>query len=159
VAKGNRVALVSNGAGPMVNAIDLFPLRGLELVKLTRESFARMREKFSFFYIVENPVDITGSATGADYEFVIETLIADDTVDIIMPFFVFQNAPLDESIVDRLATLNAKKLKPIVCCSTGGSYSEKMGSAIEKAGIPVFTRVSEWVAASSALAQWARIIS
>ena len=156
-AKGNRVALVSNGAGPMVNAIDLFPMKGLELIKLGRESFGRMREKFSFFYIVENPVDVTGSATGADYEFVIETLFADDSVDIIMPFFVFQNAPLDESIIERLAALNAKKLKPIVCCSTGGIYSEKMGSTIMKAGIPVFTRVSEWVAAASALAQWARI--
>lgn len=156
-AKGNRVALVSNGAGPMVNAIDLFPIKGLELIKLGRESFGRMREKFSFFYIVENPVDVTGSATGADYEFVIETLFAEDSVDIILPFFVFQNAPLDESIVERLAALNAKKLKPIICCSTGGAYSEKMGSAIMKAGIPVFTRVNEWVAAASALAQWARI--
>ena len=142
----------------MVNAIDIFPSKGLELVKLDRGSFSRMREKFSFFYIVENPVDVTGSATGADYEFVIETLMADENVDIIMPFFVFQNAPLDESIVERLAALSAKNLKPIVCCSTGGSYSEKMGSAIRKAGVPVFTRVSEWVAAASALAQWSEIL-
>lgn len=156
-ARGNRVALVSNGAGPMVNAIDLFPSKNLELTKLNRESFNAMRDKFSFFYIVENPVDVTGSATGADYEFVIETLIADDNVDIIMPFFVFQNAPLDESIVERLAAINFKKLKPIVCCSTGGAYSEKMGSAIMKTGIPVFTRVAEWVAAASALAKWAEI--
>jgi len=156
-AKGNRVALVSNGAGPMVNAIDLFPSKNLDLTKLSRESFNAMRDKFSFFYIVENPVDVTGSATGADYEFVIETLIQDDNVDIIMPFFVFQNAPLDESIVERLVAINARKLKPIICCSTGGTYSEKMGSAIIKAGIPVFTRVAEWVAGASALAQWARI--
>ncbi len=154
-AKGNRAALVSNGAGPMVNAIDLFPSKGLELVTLSRESFILMRDKFSFFYIVENPVDVTGSATGADYEFVIETLIADENVDIIMPFFVFQNAPLDESIVERLAEINARKLKPIVCCSTGGTYSDKMSSAIMKVGIPVFTRVGEWVAAASGLAQWA----
>jgi len=157
-ARGNRVALVSNGAGPMVNAIDLFPSKNLDLTRLSRESFKAMRDKFSFFYIVENPVDVTGSATGADYEFVIETLIKDDNVDIIMPFFVFQNAPLDESIVERLAAINARKLKPIVCCSTGGAYSEKMGSAIIKTGIPVFTRVAEWVAGASALAQWARII-
>jgi 3-hydroxypropionyl-CoA synthetase (ADP-forming) len=102
-------------------------------------------------------VDVTGSATGADYEFVIETLLADEHVDIIMPFFVFQNAPLDESIIERLAAINAKRLKPIVCCSTGGPYSIKMGLAIKKIGIPVFTRVTEWVAAANALAQWAKI--
>ena len=156
-ARGNRVALVSNGAGPMVNAIDLFPSKNLDLTKLSRESFNAMRDKFNFFYIVENPVDVTGSATGADYEFVIETLIADDNVDIIMPFFVFQNAPLDESIIERLAAINARKLKPIICCSTGGAYSEKMGSAIMKASLPVFTRVAEWVAGASALSQWASI--
>ena len=77
-------------------------------------------------------------------------------MDIIMPFFVFQNAPLDESIIERLTSINAKKLKPVICCSTGGVYSEKMGSAIRQAGIPVYTRVCEWVTAASAASKSGR---
>ena len=104
-APGPRAAMLSNGAGPMVNALDLFPSKGLELVKLRRSSVKSMRDHFSFFYLVENPVDVTGSASAEDYEFVIRTLLADDRVDIIMPFFVFQDTPLDEGIVERLEAL------------------------------------------------------
>jgi 3-hydroxypropionyl-CoA synthetase (ADP-forming) len=157
-ARGNRAALLSNGAGPMVNAIDLFPQRGLNLVTLDRGSVKSMREHFSFFYIVENPVDVTGSATGEDYEFVIRTLMDDDNVDIIMPFFVFQNNPLDESIIDRMAALNSPGRKPIVCCATAGDYSRDMSARLQQRGIPVLPDIVQWVAAASALARWGEII-
>jgi 3-hydroxypropionyl-CoA synthetase (ADP-forming) len=117
-----------------------------------------MRGHFSFFYIVENPVDVTGSATAADYEYVIKTLMDDDAVDIIMPFFVFQDTPLDESIVERLDALSALRAKPIVCCAAGGEYTDRMSDALRRAGIPVYPDVARWVAAASALSQWGRKI-
>jgi len=157
-AHGSRVALVSNGAGPMVNAIDLFPHKGLELTRLANASFDAMRSRFSFFYIVENPVDVTGSATAADYEFVIETLLLDENVDIVMPYFVFQNTPLDESIVERLDTFTRKRIKPIVCCTTPGPYSYKMGKELFSIGLPVYTHIIEWVSAASALVKWGSIL-
>jgi 3-hydroxypropionyl-CoA synthetase (ADP-forming) len=155
-ARGNRAAMLSNGAGPMVNALDHFPRAGLELVTLGRGSVKAMRDHFSFFYLVENPVDVTGSASAADYEYVVKTLIDDDSVDIIMPFFVFQDTPLDESIVERLGALSDLRTKPIVCCAAGGAYTEKMSDALRSAGVPVFPDVARWVAAASALAQWGR---
>ena len=157
-ARGNRAAMLSNGAGPMVNALDHFPRAGLDLVTLGRDSVKAMREHFSFFYIVENPVDVTGSATAADYEYVIKTLLDDDAVDIIMPFFVFQDTPLDESIVERLGALSALRAKPIVCCAAGGGYTDKMSDALRRAGVPVYPDVVRWVAAASALSQWGRTI-
>ncbi|MBP7738661.1 MAG: acetate--CoA ligase family protein [Spirochaetes bacterium] len=156
-ARGNRAALVSNGAGPMVNAIDLFPDSGIELVKLSRASVDRMRSRFSFFYLVENPVDVTGSATAADYRLVLETLAGDDNVDIIMPFFVFQNSPLDETIVDVLASLSSARAKPIVCCAAGGPYTELMRGRLNRAGVPLYDSVIEWVAAARALVRWGAV--
>jgi len=157
--RGGRAAMLSNGAGPMVNALDSFPRAGLELVELSRDSVKRMRDHFSFFYLVENPVDVTGSASAADYEFVIETLMDDDSVDIVMPFFVFQDTPLDESIVPRLDSLNKKRRKPIIGCAAGGPYTERMSRALQKIGIPVYPDVARWVAAASAMAQWAEVIN
>jgi len=153
-ARGNRAAMLSNGAGPMVNALDHFPRKGLELVTLGRNSVKAMRDHFSFFYLVENPVDVTGSATAADYEYVVKTLLEDEAVDIIMPFFVFQDTPLDESIVERLGALGDLRAKPIVCCAAGGEYTVRMSDALRRRGIPVFPDVARWVAAASALAQW-----
>ncbi|MBN1532138.1 MAG: acetate--CoA ligase family protein [Spirochaetes bacterium] len=157
-ARGNRAALLSNGAGPMVNAIDLFPSRGLQLVALDRGSVESMRQHFSFFYIVENPVDVTGSATGEDYEFVLRTLMDDDNVDIIMPFFVFQNNPLDESIIERMAALAAPGKKPVVCCATAGEYSREMSERLQRRGIPVLPDIVQWVAAAAAMVQWGTIV-
>jgi 3-hydroxypropionyl-CoA synthetase (ADP-forming) len=155
-AKGPGAAMLSNGAGPMVNALDLFPAKGLELVKLSRASVSRMRGHFSFFYLVENPVDVTGSASAEDYEYVIRTLMDDDGVHIIMPFFVFQDTPLDESIVERLKAVQREKRKPIVGCAAGGPYTEKMCRALLSIGVPVYPDVAQWVAAASALVQWGR---
>lgn len=157
-ARGNRAALLSNGAGPMVNALDLFPGKGLELAALSDVAKNSMRERFSFFYIVDNPVDVTGSASSLDYEYVIERLMEDDGVDIIMPFLVFQNTPLDEAIVDRLKALNGRKQKPIVCCATDGAYSEKMSARLRESAIPVLPDVVQWVTAASALARWGELL-
>ena len=155
-ARGPRAAMLSNGAGPMVNALDLFPSAGLELVRLARPSVRAMRDHFSFFYLVENPVDVTGSASAEDYEFVIRTLMEDSRVDIIMPYFVFQDTPLDESIVERMAALNQASAKPIVGCAAGGPYTRTMSRALEEVGVPVLPDVVQWVAAASALVSWGR---
>jgi len=155
-AKGNNVALVSNGAGPMVNALDLFPQKNLELATLSNKTIETMRNHFSFFYIVNNPVDLTGSATSDDYDFVLTSLLHDDGVDIIMPFFVFQNTPLDEAIIEKMVKHSNQKKKPIICCCTNGSYSDTMKEKFISKGIPIFTQIDHWVSAAYAVMQWGR---
>ncbi len=156
-AGGNRVGMMSNGAGPMVNAIDHFGTKGLDLVRIERASVEKMREHFSYFYIVENPVDVTGSASAADYDFVIRTFMDDPNIDIVMPYFVFQNTTLDESITERLVAIMNEYKKPIVACAVGGPYTEKMTRELQKAGVPVMPDVAQWVAAASALVRWGRV--
>ncbi len=157
--KGERVAIVSNGAGPVVNAFDFFDEKGLKVAKLSRDIVKEMREHFPFFYIVENPVDVTGSATADDYRFVIERFIRDENVDIIMPWFVFQDTPLGEEIAKYLAELNKISTKPILCGAIGGPFTKKMKKAIEDGGVPLFESVEEWVCAASAMAFWGKMIS
>ena len=74
-----------------------------------------------------------------------------------MPWFVFQDDPLEETIVDYLAALSKKKKKPILCGGNGGPYTEKMIKLIEKNNVPVFQDLRTWVAAASALAQWGKV--
>ena len=80
--------------------------------------------------------------------------IADKNVDIAMPWFVFQDDPLEETIVDHLSGLSKKRKKPILCGGNGGPYTEKMIKLIEKHNVPVYQDLRTWVAAASALAQW-----
>lgn len=99
-ARGPAIAMISNGAGPMVNAMDLFDLYGLNMATVSQNTIDNMEAHYPSFYICKNPVDVTGSATSADYLYAMERLVDDPGVDIIMNWFVFQDTPLDEGIVE-----------------------------------------------------------
>jgi Acyl-CoA synthetase (NDP forming) len=86
-----------------------------------------------------------------DYKFIIEQFLYEKNIDIIMPWFVFQDNPLEETIVKCLAEVSKKKKKPILVGGNGGPYTEKMIKLIEKHNVPVYQDLRTWVAAASAL--------
>jgi 3-hydroxypropionyl-CoA synthetase (ADP-forming) len=144
--------MISNGAGSMVQGIDLLKGHGLEMPELGPASLGRLTECYPPYYIVHNPIDVTGSATSADYEIGIETLLRDPGIDIVMPWFVFQDTPLEEDIVQKLGRLTRAYDKPILVGAMGGPYTARMSKAIEAEGVPVFGSVSDWIAAARGLA-------
>lgn len=150
-ARGNKIAIISNGAGTMVQAIDILGEYDLKLSELAKTTLKRLRNTYPDYFIVQNPLDVTGSATSYHYEIGIEALLDDPKVDMVMPWFVFQDTPLDEGIIEVLDKLSKKHGKPILCGAMGGSYTEKMSKAIESKGIPVFHSVREWQVAARGL--------
>jgi 3-hydroxypropionyl-CoA synthetase (ADP-forming) len=150
-AGGPRIAMISNGAGCMVQSSDLLGDFGLSMPELAPKTVQRLRAQFPGYYVVQNPVDVTGSATSRDYRLGIEGLMDDPNVDVIMPWFVFQDTPLDEGIVDVLAELGLANSKPILCGAMGGAYSEAMSRTLESCGVPVFCSVRQWLAAAHAV--------
>ena len=80
----------------------------------------------------------------------------ENNVDIVMPWFVFQDNPLEETIVKHLAEFSKKKKKPILVGGNGGPYTKKMSKLIEKQKIPVFDDLRIWIAAASALHRFGR---
>ncbi len=157
-AAGTGISMISNGAGPMVNAIDLFEKYGLEMAKPLPATIQKMEDHFPPFYICKNPVDVTGSATSDDYRFAMECLLEDPNVHVIMNWFVFQDTPLDEAIVPILDKINSVSEKPILCGAIGGPYTEKMSKAIEAVGVPVFRTAHTWIAAANALVGWGKVL-
>lgn len=150
-AKSGRVAMISNGAGTMVQAIDLLEEYGLNMPDIAPETVERLKAVYPGYYVVQNPVDVTGSATSQDYRLGMEALLEDPNVDIIMPWFVFQDTPLDEEIIDVLGELSDRRVKPILCGAMGGPYTEWISKEIECRGVPVFGTVRQWLAAAHAL--------
>jgi len=157
-AKGNRVAMTSNGAGPMIGGIDQLERSGLTIGKLSPELLKKMKERFPPTVPIHNgnPADVGGGANADDYRFVIQQFLDEKNIDIAMPWFVFQDDPLEETIVEYLAELSNKKQKPILAGGNGGPYTEKMTKLIEANNIPVYSDLRTWVAAASALSQWGK---
>ncbi|MCI0420087.1 MAG: acyl-CoA synthetase, partial [Acidobacteria bacterium] len=157
VPSGGRVAMVTNGAGPIIAAIDNFERLGLQVAELSEDSKKALKEHYPATYVIGNPCDITGSANADDYRFAIQTFLDDPNVDIVMPWFVFQDDPLEETIVDVLANFQKQKKKPILVGAMGGPFTQKIARRIEDANVPVYLSVTEWVTSVGALTKWARV--
>ena len=157
VPKGNKIAMVTNGAGPIIAAIDNFERLNLELAQLSDQTMKSFKEHYPATYVIGNPCDVTGSASADDYRFAIQSFLDDPNVDIIMPWFVFQDDPLEEKIVDILADFQKQKKKPILVGAMGGPYTEKISKKIEEFNIPVYQSVITWITAAGSLAKWHRV--
>jgi len=157
VPKGNRIAMVTNGAGPIIAAIDNFERLNLELAQLSDETMKSFKEHYPATYVIGNPCDVTGSASADDYRFAIQAFLDDPNVDIVMPWFVFQDDPLEEKIVDILGDLQKQKKKPILIGAMGGPFTEKISKKIEAFDIPVYESVITWITAAGSLAKWQKI--
>ena len=157
VPKGNRIAMVTNGAGPIIAAIDNFERLNLELAQLSDQTIKSFKEHYPATYVIGNPCDVTGSASADDYRFAIQAFLDDPNVDIVMPWFVFQDDPLEEKIVDILGDLQKQKKKPILVGAMGGPFTEKISKKIEAFNIPVYQSVITWITAAGSLAKWQKI--
>lgn len=151
VPNGNRIAMVTNGAGPIIAAIDQFEKHGLQLANLNDKSIESFKSHYPPTYVLGNPCDVTGSANADDYKFAIQTFMDDPNVDIIMPWFVFQDDPLEEKIVDILAEFNRQAKKPLLVGALGGPFTQKMATKLEDNNVPVYQSVNTWTVAASSL--------
>jgi acetyl coenzyme A synthetase (ADP forming)-like protein len=157
IARGNRVAMVTNGAGPCVMAVDECVKRKIGLSEFKEETVKKLKSVLPSYCIVGNPVDLTGSATAHEYELTMEILLKDSNVDLLMPFFVFQDTPLDEKILDIIPEFQ-KYGKPIVCCASGGAYTKKQSKILEKKGVPVYPIPERAVAAAYSLIRYGKVL-
>ncbi len=81
---GNRVAILTNAGGPAIMATDACVNQGLEIAELGDDT----RERLAAFLPAEaslvNPVDMIASATEMSYAKGLETLLADEGVDMVL---------------------------------------------------------------------------
>ncbi|HJT83727.1 MAG TPA: acetate--CoA ligase family protein [Nitrososphaeraceae archaeon] len=159
VPQGNKVALVTNGAGPIIAAIDHFERLGLKIADLSEETKRKFTDHYPATYVIGNPLDVTGSANADDYKFAIQTFMEDPNVDIIMPWFVFQDDPLEETIVDILADFQKQKKKPILIGALGGPFTNDISKRLEDNQVPVYHSVISWVTTAGVLAKWSELQS
>jgi 3-hydroxypropionyl-CoA synthetase (ADP-forming) len=155
--EGNRIAMVTNGAGPIIAAIDNFERLELQLAQISDSTMKAFKEHYPATYVIGNPCDVTGSASASDYEFAINAFMNDPNVDIIMPWFVFQDDPLEEKIVDVLASFQRQKKKPLLVGAMGGPFTQAISNRIEQSNVPVYQSVSTWITAAASLAKWSTI--
>lgn len=148
--KGNKVLIITNGAGAAIQAIDRIVKQDkLKLSKLSEKTAIKLKKIFPEYVIIGNPIDLTGTATNEQYDKVINAGIKDKNVDLIMCWFVFQCKPITKEISSVLSKYS--NLKPIICGAIESNYAYRISEMIEKRKIPIFYSVEEWVSAAEAV--------
>lgn len=133
--KGKNALIITNGGGFGVLATDEAEKLGLNLKEPSKKMKEKLKKSFPEHVIISNPLDLSGDATAERYKIALNEGLKE--YDAIICIILMQIPTLEEKIVDVLK--KAKKFrKPILCCTAGSEYTEKIVEKIEKAKIPVY---------------------
>ena len=113
--KGDRVAIMTNSGGPGIMATDAVCEYGMQMAQLSDETKAKLRSFLPAAASVKNPVDMIASAPLEHYRQTLETLLADENVDMIMAIYLPFLGLKDIDVAKALMEIKAQHPdKPIV---------------------------------------------
>ena len=154
-----RVALVTNGGGAGVLAVDGLLDRGGHLATLSRQTTSELDEILLAGWSRSNPVDVLGDAPPARISEAIRIVARDPNVDAILvlhcPVQAAEPAAAAAAIVE---TVRAKDWprKPLLACLLGGRASREGRQILRTAGIPDYAMPDDAIAALHVLGEWGR---
>lgn len=139
VPKGKRVQIITDGGGFGVLMSDGLVKNGMELASLNKVSVARMKRQLPPYFVISNPLDLTGNATSEYYATALEHAVNDPGVDMIALIVLFQIPGLTPEVIETIIEINKKSSKPIIVISAGGRYTEVLKKSLEDSGVPCFS--------------------
>jgi acyl-CoA synthetase (NDP forming) len=153
--EGRTIAMVTNGAGPCVAALDALEGTELKPAQLAKKTISNLMTKLPPFCIFDNPLDITGSADAEMYRISLMELAEDENVDMLMPVFVFQDGPIANTVDDMVDFLGqiAKGSKPVLSLTGGGRFTRTQQRRMQDVGVPVIQTATRMISALAKI-QW-----
>jgi acetate---CoA ligase (ADP-forming) len=134
--KGNRVAIVTNAGGPGIIIADACEGRGLEVVPLSDETQAALREVLAAEASVRNPVDMIASATPESYRLVLDRVLQDENVDAAIAAFVPPLGVRQEDVAQAIVTAKQGHDKPVLAVLMGREGLPQGRAQLKEAGVP-----------------------
>lgn len=115
IPKGDRVAIITNSGGPGIMATDAVCEYGMQMAKITDETKEKLRSFLPSAASVKNPIDMIASAPIEHYKQTLETVIADENVDMIIVIYLPFLGLKDIDVAEALMEIKAKNpQKPVV---------------------------------------------
>ncbi len=115
IPKGNRVAIITNSGGPGIMATDAICEYGMEMAKISDQTKETLRSFLPAAASVKNPIDMIASAPIDHYKQTLETVIADENVDMIMVIYLPFLGLKDIDVARAVMEIKAKyPQKPVI---------------------------------------------
>ena len=155
--QGHRLAIVTNGGGPGVMAVDRAIDLGIEMAKLSDATVAALGEALPEQWSHGNPVDVLGDATPQRYRAALEACLADDGVDgvvvMLTPQAMTDPGACAEAVI---AARGRHSGKPVLACWMGAGLVEAADRLFAQHRLPNFGSPEASVEAFAYLATYAR---
>lgn len=154
---GERMAILTNGGGAGVLAVDAAGARGVTIATLDPATVARLDKVLPAAWSRANPVDVLGDATGERYASALEALLEARDSDAILVI----NCPtaVADGVDAARAVASAAQRHPGVPVLTswlGGRVAQRSRAILAQSRLPTFESPEEAVRAFSYLADFRR---
>jgi acetyl coenzyme A synthetase (ADP forming)-like protein len=160
VARGNKVAIITDAGGPGIMASDECESLGLKVNHLSEETMDKFENlvkegEIPSFAAYRNPIDLTGVVTSNMYEVSTKILLEDPDIDGIIVLGLHHTPHLTEDFTDRIAKLSKNYEKPIVACDIGETeMANFIRSRFNKLGIPAYASPEDAAYAMAGLVEY-----
>lgn len=155
VARGNRLAIVTNAGGLGVLATDAAIHSGLTLAPLSTETREQLRAVLPPAASVQNPVDVLGDALADRYAAALKIIAADEEVDLLLIILTPQTMTEAKKTAQAIIELRTQYPKlPIATVFSGHSLVESGQRLLQAAKIPNFLYPETGAQVLGALAKW-----
>ncbi|HET6418913.1 MAG TPA: CoA-binding protein [Geobacteraceae bacterium] len=135
-APGKRVCVITNGGGSGVLAADECMRAGLDVPALPEPVADRLRAMFPPFYVLGNPIDLTGQVRTDDYRVALEGVR--DAYDGFIIIALTGVAGVTLELAGIVRDFAAAAGKPVVVHIAQGGIAGKLSALMEKSKIPVY---------------------
>lgn len=136
--KGERLAIVANGIGGAILAVDRLVHEGGLLAKLSQDTIDKLSEVLPGYWSQSNPVDITPEAGPQIYKQVLQIVEADAGVDGILVLFSPNSVVSSTEVANVVVNHSKFNQKNLLTSWMGGETVERTRYIFDEAGIPTY---------------------
>jgi acetyltransferase len=159
--RGKRLAILTNGGGVGVLAVDRLIDLGGVLAELSPTTKARLDAALPPTWSKANPVDIVGDADAARYSAALEALLADRDNDAVLVLNVPTALASPTATADAVAAVvreyRAKTVQPKPVLAVWIGADSAVASLFDAAGIPLYPTEADAVRGFTHLVRYAEV--
>lgn len=136
--RGDRLAIISNAAGPSILATDALVSSGGEIATLGEATINKLNQILPPYWNHNNPVDLLANAGPKQYAQSAEIVLKDENVDGLLVILTPQVMTKPLETAEELVKVSNPYKKPILASWMGGYKVEEGQQVLNNNGIPTF---------------------
>ncbi|MDR3426216.1 bifunctional acetate--CoA ligase family protein/GNAT family N-acetyltransferase [Silvimonas sp.] len=152
--RGRRLAVITNGIGAGMMAVDRAGDLHIQLPKLSQSTIARLDSFLPAQSSHDNPIDILGNASAARFHAATDAVLADENVDGVLVVFTPQMGTDHMATAEAMIALAKTTDKPILLAWIGGKKVVASRKLLAKHNMAYFSTPEHAVEVFWSLASW-----